>query len=133
MEPLSPSAQTVLDFLTLLQREKNQENSDIFDAATWQELTQLSATLDTLSESIAIAEAILDWCEKHPKIEQVFNQTDWSKVRSDMDDETNGPIPPPNPKNEGDVVENKYQIQRIIKSTDYSGGQTQNTQNNPNS
>jgi len=133
MEPLSPSAQTVLDFLTLLQIEKNQENSDIFDAATWQELTQLSATLDTLSESTAIAEAILDWCEKHPQIEQVFNQTDWSKVRSDMDDETNGEIPAPNPKNAGDVVENKYQIQRIINSTDYSGGQNHNTQNNPNS
>lgn len=133
MEPLSPSAQTVLDFLTLLQIEKNQENSDIFDAATWQELTQLSATLDTLSESTAIAEAILDWCEKHPQIEQVLNQTDWSKVRGDMDDETNGVISGAKPEHEGDVVENKYQIQRIINSKDNSGGQTENTQNNPNS
>lgn len=123
---MEPSTQTILDFLTLLKREQANQNSEIFDSATWQNLTQLDLTLDTLDNPIQIADAILDWCEQHPQINYLLNHTDWTQLRIDLDDETKGEITPPSPTNEANVVYNKSEIQRIIKSK-----QPANPPNNP--
>ena len=115
METFFESSQIVLDFKTLLKVEQAKENSDLFDATVWQALTKLDQLLDTVSKPPEIADIILDWCEEYPNINQVFKNTDWAKVRCDMDDEceTDDQANTDNPP--VDILENKYEIQRIIK------------------
>jgi len=116
MEAYFESSETVLDFLTLLKVESVKENSDLFDGTVWQDLTQLDRDLENVNKSPDIADAILSWCDKYPKINDLLNNTNWIKVRCDMDDETKETIPPISPTGELEIVENKYEIQRIIKS-----------------
>ncbi len=125
METFFESSQTVLDFLTLLQVEQGKKNSDLFDARVWQDLTKLDKILETVNTTPEIANAILDWCEQHSQINQRFNQTNWSQLRIDLDDEMIGKIPSPSPTTDAEVVYNKSEIQRIIKSQ-----QPLNPQNN---
>ncbi|MBD2180002.1 hypothetical protein [Aerosakkonema funiforme] len=116
----------ILDFLTLLKMEEAKENSDIFDPIIWQDLNQLADDLDAVNTADKIALTILRWCSKYPQINETLNKTNWSKFRIDMDDEKDGEIPPPDPTSEAEVIENKYEIQRIIKSQ-----QPTTPQNNP--
>ena len=126
MEMKFDSNQKILDFLTLLKMEEAKENSDIFDATIWQDLNQLAADLDAVDTTDKVALTILRWCSKYPRINEALKQTNWSKVRRDLDDDTKGTITPPSPTNEANVVYNKSEIQRIIKSK-----QPSNSQNNP--
>ncbi len=117
MEKFSESAQIVLDFKTLLQVAQAKENSDLFDTAVWQSLTEFAQLLETVNTAPEIADKILDWCEQHPQINEVFKNTDWAKCRCDMDDESGTdtlPLKRDNPP--VDIVENKYEIQQIIKA-----------------
>jgi len=120
----------ILDFLTLLQTEQAKENSDLFNATIWQDLTRLSGVLDTVNQPNEIGNAILDWCDEHPKIMEALNQTDWGKLRGDVDDESDGVIPESNPSNEGDRVHNTYEIVQEIKSI-INAKQNENTPNDP--
>ncbi|MGA9380556.1 MAG: hypothetical protein WBV73_17470 [Phormidium sp.] len=115
METFFESSQIVLDFKTLLKVEQAKENSDLFDTTVWQDLTKLDRVLDTVSKPPEIADVILDWCEQNPQIEQLFKNTDWAKVRCDMDDECETDDQPNQDNPPIDILENKYEIQRIIR------------------
>lgn len=115
MENFFESSQIVLDFCTFLKVEQAKENSDLFDATVWQDLTKLNRVLDTVSKPPEIADVILDWCEQNPQIEQLFKNTDWAKVRCDMDDECETDDQPNQDNPPIDILENKYEIQRIIR------------------
>ncbi|MFB2836697.1 hypothetical protein [Floridanema evergladense] len=125
MEPLFNSQQKILDFRTLLELEQAKESSDLFNPTIWQDLNQLAEDLNSVDTPDKIALTILRWCSKYPQINQILNQTNWAKVRCDMDDEsetddeTNTDNPPI------DILENKYEIQRIIKDN-----QPNNPENN---
>ena len=126
MEMKFDSNRKIVDFLTLLKMEQVKENSDIFDVTVWQDLNQLAEDLDAVDTTDKVALAILRWCSKYPQINAALNQTNWTQLRIDLDDETKGKIPPPSPTNEANVVYNKSEIQRIIKSK-----QPSNPPNNP--
>lgn len=85
MNDFPHSAATILDFLTLLEIE--QKTSNLFNAAIWQDLNQLNLALNDISQPDEMADAILDWCEKYPAINQEFNQKNWPQFRGDVVDE----------------------------------------------
>jgi hypothetical protein len=113
MNDFSDAAKTILNFLTLLEIE--QKNSNLFNAAIWQDLNQLNLDLNNISKPNKIALAILDWCEKNPAIKQKLKNTDWSKLRCDMVDEDEPEIKAAPPSNEADIIRNRYKIQKIIQ------------------
>lgn len=113
MEPFSHASQTILDFLTFLKIEKSKEKSELLDEKTWQDLKQLDQVLEAVNNPHEIADAILDWCEQHPEINQVFNQENWLIVRKDMVIK-GGKIPPAPPTNEAEIVSNKSKIREEI-------------------
>ena len=113
MNDFPHSAATILDFLTLLEIE--QKTSNLFNAAIWQDLYQLNLALNDISQPDEIADAILDWCEKYPAINQEFNQKNWPKVRCDMVDEDEPEIKAAPPSNEADIIRNRDRIKKIIQ------------------
>ncbi|MDF0551640.1 hypothetical protein [Kamptonema sp. UHCC 0994] len=126
MEPLFDSPKKILDFLTLLQTEQAKENSDLLDATTWQDLTQLDRALDDVNTPDKIAKEILRWCNKYPKIKDALNTSNWQKLRCDMVDEDHPDIPSAPPDNEADIIRNRDKIQKIIRDNENN-----NSQNNP--
>lgn len=115
MEPFFNASQTILDFLTLLEVERTKGKSDLIDENGWQDLQQLDRVLETMDRPHEIADAILDWCEKYPEINRVFNQKDWQKVRCDMVEDENSEIDPAPPSGEADIIRNRDKIQKIIQ------------------
>jgi len=113
MNDFSDAAKTILNFLTLLEIE--QKNSNLFNAAIWQDLNQLNLDLNNLSKPNKIAIAILDWCEKYPAINQKLKNTDWPKLRCDMFDEDAPEIKAAPPSNEADIIRNRDKVQKIIQ------------------
>lgn len=113
MNDFSDAAKTILNFLTLLEIE--QKNSNLFNAAIWQDLNQLNLDLNNLSKPNKIALAILDWCEKYPPIKQKLKDTDSSKVRGDMVDEDEPEIKAAPPSNQADIIRNRDKVQKIIQ------------------
>ena len=113
MNEFPHSAATILDFLTLLEVER--KTSNLFNAAIWQYLNQLNLALNDISQPDEMADAILDWCEKYPAINQEFNQKDWSKLRCDMVGEDEPEIKAAPPSNQADLIRNRDKIQKIIQ------------------
>ena len=106
---MNESDKTVYDFLTFLDNLNSQLLSDEVKTG----LKQLQNKLKTLpQESNKIALAILDWCEKYPKIDEYFKNTDWQKVRCDTIEEGEE-VPPPDITLEVELVTN-----RIITAID---------------
>ncbi len=115
MEPLFDSPKKILDFLTLLQTEQAKENSDLLDATTWQDLTQLDRALNDVNTPDKIAKEILRWCNKHPKIKDALNTSNWQKLRCDMVEDENSEIDPAPPDTQADIIRNRDKIQKIIQ------------------
>lgn len=113
MNDFPHSATTILDFLTLLEVE--QKTSNLFNAAIWQDLNQLNLDLNDISQPDEIADAILDWCEKYPAINEEFNQKDWSKLRCDVVGEDAPEIQAAPPSNQADIIRNRDKIKKIIQ------------------
>jgi len=113
MNDVSKAAKTILDFLTLLEIE--QKNSNLFNAAIWQDLNQLNLDLNNISKPNKIALAILDWCEKYPPIKQKLKDTDSSKVRGDIVGEDEPEIQAAPPSNQADIIRNRDKVQKIIQ------------------
>ncbi|MDB9513753.1 hypothetical protein PN499_21380 [Kamptonema animale CS-326] len=118
MEPFFNASQTILDFLTLLEVERAKGKSELIDEKAWQDLKQLDLILQTIDKPHQIADAILDWCEKYPEINRIFNQKDWQKVRCDMVEDENSEIDPAPPSGEADIIRNRDKIQKIIQDPD---------------
>ncbi len=113
MNDFPHSATTILDFLTLLEVE--QKTSNLFNPAIWQDLNQLNLDLNDISQPDEIADAILDWCEKHQAINEEFNQKDWSTLRGDIVGEDELEIKAAPPSNEADIIRNRDKVQKIIQ------------------
>lgn len=113
MNDVSKAAKTILNFLTLLEIE--QKNSNLFNAAIWQDLNQLNLDLNNISKPNKIALAILDWCEKYPPIKQKLKDTDSSKVRGDIVGEDEPEIQAAPPSNQADIIRNRDKVQKIIQ------------------
>lgn len=113
MNEFPHSAATILDFLTLLEIE--QKTSNLFNAAIWEDLNQLNLALNDISQPDEMADAILDWCEKYPAINQEFNQKHWSKLRCDMFNEEEPEIKAAPPSNQADIIRNRDKLQKIIQ------------------
>jgi len=113
MNEFSDAAKTILNFLTLLEIE--QKNSNLFNAAIWQDLNQLNLDLNNISKPNKIALAILDWCEKYPPIKQKLKDTDSSKVRGDIVGEDEPEIQAAPPSNQADIIRNRDKVQKIIQ------------------
>jgi hypothetical protein len=113
MNEFPHSATTILDFLTLLEVE--QKTSNLFNSAIWQDLNQLNLDLNDISQPDEIADAILDWCEKHQAINEEFNQKDWSTLRGDIVDEDEPEIKAAPPSNQADIIRNRDKVQKIIQ------------------
>ncbi len=113
MNDVSKAAKTILNFLTLLEIE--QKNSNLFNAAIWQDLNQLNLDLNNISKPNKIALAILDWCEKYPPIKQKLKDTDSSKVRGDIVGEDEPEIKAAPPSNQADIIRNRDKVQKIIQ------------------
>jgi len=111
------AAKTILDFLTLLEVE--QKTSNLFNAAIWQDLNQLNLDLNDISQPDEIVDAILDWCEKYPAINQKFNHSRlWHKLKLrsiDMVDEDEPEIQAAPPSNQADIIRNRDKVQKIIQ------------------
>lgn len=116
MEPFFNASQTILDFLTLLEVERTKGKSELIDENGWQDLQQLDRVLETMDRPHEIANAILDWCEKYPEINRVFNQENWSIVRGDMV-KKGKKIPVVPPITEAEIVNNKSKIREEINKT----------------
>lgn len=115
MNNISDASMTILDFLTLLEVEQAKETSDLFNAAIWQDLNQLNLALNQITKPNKIALAILDWCEKYPKINQLLKSEDWSKVRCDMVGEDDIDIPVAPTQYEAEIIRNRDRIEKIIQ------------------
>ncbi|MEO9126844.1 MAG: hypothetical protein ABI262_19500 [Microcoleus sp.] len=113
MNDFSHGDTTIIDFLTLLEVE--QKTSNLFNAAIWQDLNQLNLDLNDISQPDEIADAILDWCEKHQAINEEFNQKDWSTLRGDIVGEDEPEIQAAPPSNQADIIRNRDKIQKIIQ------------------
>jgi hypothetical protein len=126
---INNSDQTVYDFLTFL----DNPNPELLSDEVKTGLKQLQNELKTLPQkSNKIALAILDWCEKYPKIDQVFKNTDWQKVRCDMIEEGEE-VPPPDPILEVESLTNKMMIaiDKINQENESSDRPNLNEDNGP--
>ena len=126
MAPLFDSPKKILDFLTLLETEQAKGNSDLLDATDWQDLTQLGEALKDVDTPDKIAKEILRWCNRHPKIKNALDTSNWQNLRCDMVDEENPDIDPAHPHTQADIIRNRDKIQKIIQEN-----QDKNPQNTP--
>lgn len=79
------SEQTIQDFLTLLQREKDTAETSILTPTQWEALADLKQQFNSIDDDPeSLAEAILDWCEKYPNIVASLDGENWSEVRASM-------------------------------------------------
>ncbi len=108
--------QTLLDFVTLLRQARTTPNPELFgkNQEYLKELRESLATAD--DDDYEIATLILEWQEKYPQIQTVFNQTNWVQVRCDMFEPGEEP-PPKDPKADRDRVLNLSLIQSEIDNT----------------
>jgi hypothetical protein len=108
--------QTLLDFVTLLRQARTTPNPELFgkNQAYLKELRESLATVE--DDEYEIATLILDWQEKYPQIQAVFNQTNWVQVRCDMFEPGDKP-PEKDPKADRDRVLNLSLIQSEIDNT----------------
>lgn len=108
--------QTLLDFVTLLRQERTTSNPELF-GKNQEYLKELRESLATVEDDeYEIATLILDWQDKYPHIQRVFNQTNWVRVRCDMLEPGDEP-PRKDPKADRDRVLNLSLIQSEIDNT----------------
>lgn len=110
------SEQTIQDFLTLLQREKDNTETSILTPTQWEALADLEQQLNSIEDDPeSLAEAILDWCDQYPKIVESLDGEDWSEVRASMR-EKGQKVPQPLASENISKVANKSIVQEDIKA-----------------
>ncbi|MGK7928033.1 MAG: hypothetical protein AB4290_22805 [Spirulina sp.] len=114
---LTESDRVIQDFLTLLEREKDNPDraASPFTPEAWQDLVTLENSLaESADNSVAIANTILDWCDKYPAIAASLNRDNWPKIRIQMA-KKGKPIPPPLASERAGIIYNKALVIDLTK------------------
>ena len=107
------SEQVIQDFLTLLQREKDNTETSILTPTEWEALADLEQELNRIADDPeSLAEAILDWCDKYPNISESLNNEDWPAVRAGMKKEGQK-VPQTLASENIDKIANKSTVQEV--------------------
>lgn len=110
------SEQIVQDFLTLLQREKDNTETSILTPTQWEALADLEQQLNRIDDDLeSLAEAILNWCDQYRNISASFDGENWSAVRASMK-EKGQKVPQPLASENISKVANKSLVIEAIKT-----------------